>query len=191
MSETDYSLQSQVSAPAAYAAKSSGGRPRPISSCWTCRRRKVKCDHAHPVCSSCNRGNHVCTWSEQIQATTGSGRVWKPIHSGSGKAAKNGDVQARLDRLELLLEKALATQGTNSVLSIRSSTDGEISESEAQLTPTSTSQISHGGGIASDDDDGTLVINGEKSQFVSSHHYSLLAEEVSYETFHSQYCTNQ
>lgn len=179
MVETEYSPQSQVSASPVYAAKSSGGRRRVISSCLTCRRRKVKCDHTHPICSSCTRGDHVCTWTDQVQLGTGSGRISKPTYPNRGKAVKNGDVQARLDRLEILLEKALETQGSKPIESIRSRADNERAESEAQLTPSSTSQTSHGGGIASDDGDGTLLLEGGQSQFVSSLHYALLADEVS------------
>jgi hypothetical protein len=162
------------------APKLSGGRQRVISSCLTCRRRKVKCDHAHPVCGSCTRGNHVCTWTDQVQASTGVGRVSKPMIANSGKVAKNSDVQARLDRLELLLEKAVAGHTTNPTSSVRSSGDFEMkNEPESQLTPSSNSQTSHGGGMASDDGDGTLILDGGQSQFVSSLHYALLADEVS------------
>ncbi|KAI8940977.1 hypothetical protein NX059_002227 [Plenodomus lindquistii] len=176
MAETNFSLQPQTSN-SAHAAKSSGGRQRVISSCLTCRRRKVKCDHAHPICGSCTRGSHVCTWADQVQAATSSGRISKTVCNNYGKASKNGDVQARLDRLEQLLEKAVGSQGGKAVASVRSSTELERPEL-AQLTPSSASQTSHGGGIASDDGDGTLLLDGGQSQFVSSLHYALLAEEI-------------
>lgn len=161
------------------ALKPSGGRQRVISSCLTCRRRKVKCDHAHPVCGSCTRGNHVCTWTDQVHASTSIGRISKHMNVSNGKPVKNSDVQARLDRLELLLERAVTGQGTNPAPSVRSSVDFERREPDAQLTPSSNSQTSHGGGMASDDGDGTLLLDGGQSQFVSSLHYALLADEVS------------
>ena len=41
-------------------------RHKPIKSCAFCRRRKLKCDHAKPVCSSCmTRGMTVCEYSDQ------------------------------------------------------------------------------------------------------------------------------
>jgi hypothetical protein len=61
---------------------------------------------------------------------------------------------------------------------MRSSADFEGKEAEA-LTPSSDSQTSHGGGIASDNGDGTLLLNGGQAQFVSSLHFALLADEVS------------
>lgn len=149
-----------------------------ISSCLTCRRRKVKCDHIHPVCGSCTRGNHACTWTDQAQAPTATGRISKSTLATGGKGGRSNDVQARLDRLEYLLEKAVAGQGTNSVSSLRSSADFERKETDAS-TPSSSSQTSQGAGITSDNGDGTLLLNGGQSQFVSSLHFALLADEVS------------
>ena len=53
-----------------------------------------------------------------------------------------------------------------------------MKDHEATLTPSSNSQTSHGAGMA-DDGDGTLLLDGGQSKFVSSLHYALLAEEVS------------
>lgn len=114
-----------------------------------------------------------------MQPTSGTGRIAKPVVANNGKIAKNSDVQARLDRLELLLERAVAGQGPKPSSSVRSSADFERKDLEAALTPSSNSQTSHGGGIASDDTDGTLLLDGDQSKFVSSLHYALLADEVS------------
>lgn len=159
------------------AGKSGGGRQRTIQSCLTCRRRKVKCDHGHPVCGACTRGNHVCTWSDQSQGQTSAGRVSKPSTPGTGRIAKNSDVQSRLDRLELLLEKAVTGQSGKISVPARAISDSEMKDHEAAMTPSSNSQTSHGAGIA-DDGDGTLLLDGGQSKFVSSLHYALLAEEV-------------
>ena len=176
MGETKVGASSN--SPGSTTGKPSGGRQRVISSCLTCRRRKVKCDHVHPVCGSCTRGKHACTWTDQVQASAAHGRISKPAVTHSGKAGKSSDVQARLDRLEYLLERAVAGQGANVTSSVRSSVDLERKETEA-LTPSSNSQTSQGAGIASDDGDGTLLLNGGQSQFVSSLHFALLADEVS------------
>ncbi|KAF2263940.1 hypothetical protein CC78DRAFT_603201 [Lojkania enalia] len=162
--------------------QSAGGRQRVISSCLTCRRRKVRCDHGHPVCGACSRGNHVCTYAtDQGLGQPGAGRVSKGLLSGIGKGTRNIDVQARLDRLELLLERAVSGQASGSHLSARSSTEAERreNESESQLTPSSTSQTSQGAGISSDNSDGTLILEDGQSQFVSSLHWALLADEIS------------
>ncbi|KAF2824057.1 hypothetical protein CC86DRAFT_63554 [Ophiobolus disseminans] len=158
-------------------AKSNSGRQRIISSCLTCRRRKVKCDHIHPVCGACARGSHVCTWTDQMPGQTIAGRISKPSIAGNGKIAKNSDVQSRLDRLELLLEKAVAGHATIPPTSVRSSADFERKDHETH-TPSSNSQTSIGQGMASDDGDGTLLLDGGGSQFVSTLHFALLAEEI-------------
>jgi hypothetical protein len=156
--------------------KNSGGRQRVISSCLTCRRRKVKCDHAHPVCGACTRGNHVCTWTDQNQAQTAGGRITKPSIGANGKTTKNNDVQSRLDRLEQLLEKAVAGQGAMSQTITRSI---EKTDYEAHLTPSSDSQAPLGQqGMAADDGDGVLLLDEGRAQFVSSLHFALLADEV-------------
>jgi hypothetical protein len=162
------------------ATKTSGARQRTISSCLTCRRRKVKCDHVHPICGACTRGSHACTWTDIVQGQTIAGRISKPPVAGNGKIAKSGDIQSRLDRLEKLLEKAVTGRDMIPTTSVRSSAELEARGQEAQSTPYSTSHAFRGGaGMASDDGDGTLLLEGGKSQFVSSLHYALLAEEVS------------
>lgn len=120
----------------------------------------------------------MCTWTDQIAASTATGRISKPTATNNnGKIGKGSDVQARLDRLEYLLEKAVAGQGAKPTGSVRSSVDFDRKEAEA-LTPSSNSQTSHGGGIASDGGDGTLLLNDGQSQFVSSLHFALLADEI-------------
>jgi hypothetical protein len=173
----DARLSSEAPSPNS-TAKSNAGRQRLISSCLTCRRRKVKCDHVHPICGACSRGGHLCTWTDQTPTQTVTGRISKPPITGSAKIAKNGDVQSRLDRLELLLEKAVSGLGVIPQASVRSSADLERRDHDAQ-TPSSNSQTLIGQGMASDDGDGTLLLDGGRSQFVSTLHFALLAEEVS------------
>lgn len=169
------------------AGKPVGGRQRVISSCLTCRRRKVRCDHGHPVCGACTRGNHVCTYADGqglgSPTVSGAGRISKPAFAGNGKMSRNSDVQARLDRLELLLEKAVSGQSVQPSASGRREEDPVKQEPESQATPSSNSQTSQGADRLSDDHDGTLLLDGGQSQFVSSLHYALLAEEVSTAAF--------
>lgn len=159
-----------------------GGRQRVIASCLTCRRRKVKCDHGHPICGACTRGNHVCTYAtDQGLGQPGSGRVTKPsILSGLGKGARNIDVQSRLDRLELLLEKAVSGHAPPTHSSAQASNGMEKRERDydSGFSPSSNSQSSHGAGMSSDNNDGTLLLEDGQSQFVSSLHWALLADEV-------------
>ncbi|KAF2637828.1 hypothetical protein P280DRAFT_471994 [Massarina eburnea CBS 473.64] len=161
--------------------KPPGGRLRVISSCLTCRRRKVRCDHVHPVCGACTRGNHVCTYATDgagsVVGSNGSGnRISKPgITSGKGRG---GDVQARLERLEQLLEKAVNTSASKpSTPGRRENPEDHVeSELDSQRSPSNSQTSQHG--ISSDNQDGTLLLDGEQAQFVSSLHYALLADEI-------------
>jgi len=125
------------------------------------------------VCGACTRGNHVCTYaSDQMLAANGH-RIAKPAFAGNGKMSKNSDVQARLDRLELLFEKAVAGHASQHPKPPRRDEDHGP---DSALSPSNTSQTSQG--ISSDNHDGTLLLDGGQSHFVSSLHYALLAEEV-------------
>ncbi|KAF2835620.1 hypothetical protein M501DRAFT_941299 [Patellaria atrata CBS 101060] len=76
-------------------------RIRHINSCLNCRRRKVRCDHKKPTCSSCQRGNHTCSYatstaessSSSIQATASDRTSSRP-----------SDIKRRLQRLENLVQ---------------------------------------------------------------------------------------
>jgi hypothetical protein len=35
--------------------------------CLTCRKSKVKCDEAKPICERCKRVRRDCTWSDELQ----------------------------------------------------------------------------------------------------------------------------
>ncbi|KAK0113027.1 hypothetical protein ONS95_014737 [Cadophora gregata] len=41
--------------------------PRTRTGCLTCRKRKVKCDEAKPICGRCQRLQRECTWSDELQ----------------------------------------------------------------------------------------------------------------------------
>lgn len=176
---------SPMLSPSSSGKQQSTGRQRAISSCLTCRRRKVRCDHGHPACGACLRGNHVCIYASDQNSTHQpspllSSRVTKTSPPGATKPSRNIDVQSRLDRLETLLEQAVGAQKPEN----RSSTDALSDrqgghEYESELTPSSGSGSSLGAGISSDGHDGTLLLEDGQSQFVSSLHWALLADEVS------------
>lgn len=150
-----------------------GGRHRVIFSCLTCRRRKVRCDHIHPVCGACTRGNHVCTYAADGTSSSNSHRVSKPSPAASGKATGATDVQSRLERLEQLLEKAVSKHHVSSP-NKGDSLDNQTKYSQVSPSDSQTSQQA----MSSDNQDGTLLLDGEQTRFVSSLHYALLADEV-------------
>ncbi|KAF1948730.1 hypothetical protein CC80DRAFT_458789 [Byssothecium circinans] len=161
-------------------AKPPGGRHRVISSCLTCRRRKVRCDHVHPICGACARGNHVCTYATDGAPGAGIGpngsRISK-MSTSQGKA-RGGDVQARLERLEHLLEMVVKAPGNQpSNYGHRENLDGLVQQ-ESRIQPSPSNSQSSQQGMSSDNHNGTLLLDGEQTKFVSSLHYALLADEI-------------
>lgn len=47
----------EISEPSTMAPNSSSNN---VNKCWTCRRRRVKCDRLIPTCSKCANSNHQC-----------------------------------------------------------------------------------------------------------------------------------
>lgn len=155
--------------------QSAGGRQRNINSCLTCRRRKVKCDHKHPVCTACARGSHVCTYaSETVLGPVDPGRVAKP---GLSERGTDRDLRARVERMERVLDQFKFASGR--AVSSRQLHQHHGRPASEPHSPFSSSNGSHGAGMSSDNHDGTLLLGEGQSQFVSSTHYALLAEEVS------------
>ncbi|EON67084.1 hypothetical protein W97_06337 [Coniosporium apollinis CBS 100218] len=78
------------------AHEGTGKRKRPMSvSCELCKTRKVKCDRGHPSCGWCLRNNQLCEYKERK----------KPgLRAGYGR-----ELEARLDRLEEVLQRQQAT----------------------------------------------------------------------------------
>lgn len=109
---------------------------------------------------------------------SGPRRVAKPSITGNSKLSRNGDVQARLDRLESLLEKAVTGHAPPQLHPPRHIRQEEEQGHDSDLSPSATSQTSLGAGISSDNNEGTLLLDGGQSKFVSSLHYALLADEV-------------
>lgn len=180
-----------------------GARQRIITSCLTCRRRKVKCDHKYPVCSACSRGNHVCYYANipnqhhhdsrsPPSAQTSSNRVQK--HSSTQNKGQSGhaEINARLERLESLLELAVHKQPPSKSAANpakprpphqptrRDTTQSDVSERQERVNSSASPNSSTSGDIqAADAYDGTLLVENGQSHFVSSLHWALLTEEVS------------
>ncbi|EKG15811.1 hypothetical protein MPH_07014 [Macrophomina phaseolina MS6] len=186
-------------------SSSTGTRQRIITSCLTCRRRKVKCDHKYPVCSACSRGNHVCYYANlpnQHQqegrsppsALPSAHRVHKHSASQSKSQSSHAEINARLERLESLLELAVHKQPP-SKLQINTTTQqsqhqpqhaprqdtaqSDTSESKERVNSSASPNSSTSGDIqAADAYDGTLLVENGQSHFVSSLHWALLTEEL-------------
>ncbi|KAI1025787.1 hypothetical protein LB503_006644 [Fusarium chuoi] len=153
-------------------------RKRVIPACLTCRHRKVKCDHAQPVCSPCKKGNRVCTYTSP-QSTSQSSRLATGNRvSRSNRQTGQDEIKNRLERLEQLLERALSGGPVISQHPTDAASGLEHPHSKHQgliSSPNSQSEI-----LSADGYDGALLLesSGGQSRWVSSLHYSLLADEI-------------
>jgi hypothetical protein len=181
---------------------------RPITSCFSCRRRKVRCDHGYPVCTACSKGNYVCSYLPPTQAQwqTSSPRpslyadkVTKPTTRKRNPQSSQAKIDARLARLEeLLLQVQPAIRAQGNIVNSRHGSESGGSDRGDTLTdsrngtntsrgPASASTTSAGQipipliekqGNYTSKDD-TLLVQGGHTHFVSAQHWALLAEEVS------------
>ncbi|KAK8433250.1 putative C6 transcription factor [Phyllosticta citricarpa] len=177
-------------------SSTAGTRQRIITSCLTCRRRKVKCDHKYPICSACSRGNHVCYYANIPNQQSGrsppnsssnatSNRVSK--HAAPhprGAQSSHAEINARLERLESLLERAVSQPAYPPVAtrqpSRREPIKSEVVESKetAENSASPKSSTSSDQILAADAYDGTLLVENGQSHFVSSLHWALLTDEL-------------
>ncbi|KAF5570646.1 C6 transcription factor [Fusarium phyllophilum] len=153
-------------------------RKRVITACLTCRHRKVKCDHAQPVCSPCKKGNRVCTYTSP-QPTSQSSRLSSGNRvSRSSRKTGQDDIKNRLERLEQLLERALG--GGPAISQHPTDTASNPEHPLSNHQGPGLSQNPQSETLSTDGYDGALLLEGQggQSRWVSSLHYSLLADEI-------------
>ncbi|KAK2698035.1 hypothetical protein QWA68_002877 [Fusarium oxysporum] len=152
-------------------------RKRVITACLTCRHRKVKCDHAQPVCSPCKKGNRVCTYTSP-QSTSQSSRLSGNRVSRSNRQTGQDDIRSRLERLEQLLERALS--GGPAIPQHPADTTSNPEHPHSKHQGLGSSQNPQSETLSTDGYDGALLLDGQggQSRWVSSLHYSLLADEI-------------
>ncbi|EWY89144.1 hypothetical protein FOYG_10080 [Fusarium oxysporum NRRL 32931] len=152
-------------------------RKRVITACLTCRHRKVKCDHAQPVCSPCKKGNRVCTYTSP-QSTSQSSRLSGNRVSRSNRQTGQDDIRSRLERLEQLLERALS--GGPAIPQHPADTTSNPEHPHSKHQGLGSSHNPQSETLSTDGYDGALLLDGQggQSRWVSSLHYSLLADEI-------------
>ncbi|KAF5537311.1 C6 transcription factor [Fusarium mexicanum] len=153
-------------------------RKRVITACLTCRHRKVKCDHGQPVCSPCKKGNRVCTYTNPQSASQSSRLGSGNRVSRSNRQTGQDDIKNRLERLEQLLERAL--NGGPSLSQNPTNTASNPEHTHSKYQGLSSSPNPQSETLSTDGYDGALLLEsqGGQSRWVSSLHYSLLADEA-------------
>lgn len=132
-----------------------GPKARVITSCLTCRRRKVKCDHERPVCGACTRGNRTCRYD----VAQNPGTVNIALEDAF-------ELRDRVERLEELLIKAAVAAGTGNTISVARDIRNDGDEGRVDDDGVPTERI------------GRLLLEDEKAVFVGPVHWTLLTDEV-------------
>ncbi|KAF4537136.1 C6 transcription factor, partial [Lasiodiplodia theobromae] len=122
-------------------------RGRAITSCFTCRQRKVKCDREHPTCSACRTANRACDYfdpGERDAVGSSASPSDRPRKAAGGSQMSLTEINQRLRRLESLLERTLQQEA------VHESVEAHVSE---KSTSVSSEEPIH----AVNGDDGTLL----------------------------------
>ncbi|KAF9639211.1 putative chromosome condensation protein [Lasiodiplodia theobromae] len=213
------------------ASSSPRTRRRAITSCDTCRRRKVKCDRNHPICSACRTAGRPCLYNESSVRQLGIHAAAPPPGSSRRRGVRNDSpsttttttattsgvqrrqrsstsarwsptsydgIDTRLERLESLLERVIHASSTAAAAAPPSAshrTPVPVAQQQQQQLEEAVDSQQNSRHVstraspeqpspaaepirAEKDDDGTLLLGQGGSQFVSSHHWSLLATEL-------------
>jgi hypothetical protein len=145
---------------------------RPITSCLPCRRRKVKCDRRQPICFTCERGNHACSY---VSAPQPSALASEPSRVTKSTATKMSSstltrINPRLQRLADILAQAQSLPYEAS----------EQSSSLPESYPTIRSSALPGDVAAPQrqSQEDVLILENGVPRFISGKHWAWMAEEV-------------
>ncbi|GFG12000.1 quinidine resistance protein 3 [Aspergillus udagawae] len=151
-----------------------GNYARPITSCLPCRRRKVKCDRRQPICFTCERGNHSCSYMSSSQSpglaalTPESSRVTKSTATKLSSTVSR--INPRLQRLANILAQAQALPCEASEQSPASRESYPTARSSPVPKDAATPQR------RSQED--VLILENGVPRFISGKHWAWMAEEI-------------
>ncbi len=130
-------------------------------SCVTCRRRKVRCNKENP-CSNCTRAGIECVFP-------GPGRAPR-----KSRKPPDAELLARLKKLEGVVTSLGAQVDENGTLHTAHKTDGQTHH--ASDSPENQAGEGHRNSI--DRHLGRLVINEDRSRYVSNQFWASMGDEV-------------
>ena len=130
-------------------------------SCVTCRRRKVRCNKENP-CANCTRAGIECVFP-------GPGRAPR-----KSRKPPDAELLARLKKLEGVVTSLGAQVDDNGVLHSNRKTEG----SNQQTSESPESQPENGHRTSIDRHLGRLVINEDRSRYVSNQFWASMGDEV-------------
>ncbi|KAI9930173.1 hypothetical protein MW887_011984 [Aspergillus wentii] len=132
-----------------------------------------------PISKSESRGNHVCLYAKPQPGPPAQPRAATDRVSRSNWRTGQNEIKNRLDRLEKLLERAIAgSEDISQPLEVQNTVSETTSSADQRtgggsVTPTRET-------LSGDGYDGALLLESEsgQSRWVSSLHYALLADEI-------------
>lgn len=71
--------------PAAAPEEKLNSNPEKTISCTSCRRRKLKCDRLKPMCGTCHRLKHECSYPERRRNNASKRRNMKDLEARLGE----------------------------------------------------------------------------------------------------------
>ena len=170
--DTHHPLETHSSSTEYLSSPAPGSLSRPITSCLSCRHRKVKCDRRQPQCLKCERGGYACSYVSKQE----SNRITKPS-STSGSTISSSTlarINPGLQRLASFMAQAKAYE--------ESSAHGPLSLSLDTFLPTSatrpTSAADSSGVHNPRSEEDALILENGVPHFVSGKHWAWMAAEV-------------
>ncbi|KAJ5624790.1 hypothetical protein N7510_001099 [Penicillium lagena] len=120
--------------------------------CWSCRRRKKKCDEVRPICGGCTRNDLSCLWPTTVPGKRGS----RPPEEMQGFAAdgQESDILQSVDDIDAIEVPRASTARRQSAISFASNQslhtgdqpDETASPNLADRRPSIASYASHSDG---------------------------------------------
>ena len=144
---------------------------RPITSCMSCRSRKVKCDRRQPQCLVCERGNYACSYASKPQLpvmASKSSRISKSSKVSRMSSSTLARINPSLQRLGNFMAQARA---------IEASDHGSVS-SDSFTTTRSTHVLQNASTPQPQSHEDSLVLDNGVPHFVSGKHWAWMAAEV-------------
>jgi len=83
-------------------------RHRKVWSCSECRRRKLQCDRAQPVCSRCASFGARCTYNDDVYQSRLQGQPYQAASSGTTASVQSKSDSGRLEQRMTSLETRLS-----------------------------------------------------------------------------------
>ena len=169
------------------AVRSPQGRKRSITSCVTCRRRKVRCDRQKPSCARCSISGYGCTYSsteipDRVPTPRARQDPWEDKESEEREASErrqkrgNDEVLERLQRLEEIVRQHV-TAGQDQWEN--DGGRGRASLSNSPRGPEPRTSVPQGSGsTVAEVHSGKLLMQAGRTRYVSPLFWGVITEEV-------------